>query len=94
MHRLKEKIFTKYRKMNIGKGKNEYCACCKSNKKLVGPISIFHIGKNFGEDPYKIVFVGKNSWYPKKKFNEDKRKRDFLLMQQILEKMFFKEIII
>ncbi len=55
-------------------GKSKNCILCKKigGNKLAGPISFFHIGSNFEKDEYRIVFVGKNSWYDKKDFKEDK----------------------
>ncbi len=60
-----------YDKTKIGNNKN--CSKCKDigGNKLSGPISFFHIGSKFEEDGYKIVFVGKNSWYDKEGFKEE-----------------------
>ena len=69
MNDLKKQIFDMYKcKIN-----EEYCKKCKNNEKktkgeLVGPFSMFHIGKNLAneENPIRIVFVGKTSWHEKK----------------------------
>jgi hypothetical protein len=37
----------------------------KSLKPPHGPLSFFNIGDGFAEDKYKILFVGKNTWYNK-----------------------------
>lgn len=57
-------------------GSNEKCDLCKKigKDKLAGPISFFHIGSNFGNDTYKIVFVGKNTFYNKEDFEKEKKK--------------------
>ncbi len=72
---IKEKIFNMYDEEKVGCQVNEYCKFCKKNyKELAGPISFFHIGSNFENDRYKIVFVGKNSWYDVDGFKRDKVK--------------------
>lgn len=61
-----------YIKEKVGcKRGNEYCNYCKRNKKLAGPISFFHVGSKFNNDKYKIVFVGKNSWYNKDGYQDE-----------------------
>lgn len=74
---LEDKVFKMYGKKGIGTNKNHYCKSCKNSDKggkLAGPISFFHIGSKFEGDRYKIVFVGKNSWYDKKEFEKEKVK--------------------
>lgn len=59
-------------------GDDEKCNDCKEcakdkSLKLVGPVSFFHVGSNFGKDEYMIVFVGKNTWYGKEDFEKEKK---------------------
>jgi len=72
MNSIEKEIFEMYINEKIGKMGNEYCGYCKKNSELAGPISFFHVGSNFENDQHKIVFVGKNSWYDKDGFQEDK----------------------
>lgn len=60
--------------------KNGYiCKRCKtecpkrySSLEIHGPLSFFNIGNSFAEDKYKILFVGKNTWYNQKDVNNTK----------------------
>lgn len=73
MNLIEKEVFDTYIKEKVGcKKGNECCKYCKRNNKLAGPISFFHIGSMFKKDKYKIVFVGKNSWYNKKDCKDDK----------------------
>lgn len=79
-NKLEDKVFKMYRKERIGTKKNHYCESCKKSDKrdkLAGPISFFHIGSKFEKDRYKIVFVGKNSWYDKKDFKDEAKGMPF-----------------
>ncbi len=74
---LDKEISDMYDKEELGS--NASCAKCKGfardkSLNLVGPISAFHVGSNFGNDKYKIVFVGKNTWYGKEDFEKEKVK--------------------
>lgn len=73
MNPIEKQIFELYIRERVGcKRENEFCKYCKRKKELAGPISFFHIGSNFNKDKYKIVFVGKNSWYDIDDFYEDR----------------------
>lgn len=72
MNSIEKEIFEMYINEKIGKMENEYCEYCKKNSQLAGPVSFFHVGSNFENDQHKIVFVGKNSWYDKDGFQEDR----------------------
>lgn len=73
MNSTEKEIFDMYIKEKVGCDKgNEYCKHCQHNKKLAGPVSFFHIGSLFKKDKYKIVFVGKNSWYDKDGYQEER----------------------
>lgn len=54
-----DKIFDLYGKLELGK--NSICKKCVSinGSSFSKPISIWKVGKNFPEDEYKILFVGK-----------------------------------
>ena len=67
MSSIEDRIFDMYYEENIGsETENKHCGLCKKHHPdLAGPISFFHIGSNFENDKYKIIFVGKNSWYNK-----------------------------
>lgn len=57
---LERKIFEQYRK--IKKEKKDVCKDCEKEKKLPNskhPVSIFVVGKNFRNEKYKVMFVGK-----------------------------------
>jgi|GEM_PF-422646 len=64
MNSIEKEIFDMYIKENLGNEmKNRHCRICKQNDDLAGPISFFNFGSNFNRDKYKIVFVGKNTWF-------------------------------
>lgn len=69
---IERKIFDIYKKKKLGSLENIHCRDCKRNKDLAGPISYFHIGLNFNGDKDKIVFIGKNSWYDKEGYQEER----------------------
>lgn len=78
---IEKSLFEMYKEYNIGSIKNPHCRMCKDFcinrgiiQNLAGPISAFHIGKNFPSDKYKIAFVGKNTWYGIDSYRMDKRK--------------------
>jgi hypothetical protein len=59
---LEERIFRMYD--DAGLGRNPTCGECADSAlgfKFSGPVSIWHVGKNFGEDGRSIVFVGKTA---------------------------------
>jgi len=72
---MKNKIFEMYDKEKY----NENCRFCKKfeKDKLAGIISIFHVGSNFEKDKYRIVFVGKNTFYSKKDFEAEANGKHF-----------------
>lgn len=75
---LEKAVFDMYKTLELGSIENKYCKVCKTNENLAGPISFFHIGSNFNKDKYKIVFVGKNTWYDVDGYLESKHyKEDF-----------------
>lgn len=75
---LEKAVFDMYKRLELGSIENKYCKVCKTNENLAGPISFFHIGSNFNKDKYKIVFVGKNTWYDVDGYLESKHyKEDF-----------------
>jgi hypothetical protein len=50
--------------MELKLGTNPVCTECieeNNQRRISPPISIFHIGENFGNDKYKVLFVGKNA---------------------------------
>ena len=51
----------KVEKNSLCKGCKEYCKNEGYDK--VGPFSLFHVGKKFQNDKYKVLFVGKNTWF-------------------------------
>lgn len=58
------------RVVNSYSAKSDKCKGCKDycseyRLPLHGPLSFFNIGDEFEKDRYKIVFVGKNTWYDK-----------------------------
>jgi hypothetical protein len=62
MHELINNIYEMYWQMGIGINHHN-CIKCKEwadevGEKLIGPIPIMHIGKNFLDDKYKILFLG------------------------------------
>lgn len=68
-------VYEMYREINIGF--NEICQKCheeakSKNKDLVGPVPIYHVGNNFEQDEYKILFVSAvpYGWAPKDEFCE------------------------
>jgi len=76
MNPIEKEIFDMYIREKMGcKSGNEYCKICQRNKNLAGPISFFHVGSEFKKDKYKIVFVGKNTWYNKNNYEEARYKR-------------------
>lgn len=74
MNSIEREIFNMYNKEKIGsETENKYCRHCKDKyKNLAGPISFFHVGSNFANDKYKIIFVGKNSWYDKQSYEKER----------------------
>jgi len=70
---LERMMFDMYNQLKLGSTENEYCRFCKFfDKNLAGPIPFFHIGENVSTDKYGILFVGKNSWYDIKDYNEER----------------------
>lgn len=62
-----KQVFDKLLKEKIGSEENLNCKFCqdfcrKNLETLSGPVAPFHVGSNFGNDPYSVAFVGKNSW--------------------------------
>ena len=55
---LEKDVFAEMCKAEI-----EVCKSCSENEKKHGPLTFFNIGKGYKDDPYKILFVGKNTWY-------------------------------
>ncbi len=54
---------------------------CRKEKPALerhGPLSFFNIGNNFEGDKYKILFVGKNTWYDKEDVDKLKKFPEYL----------------
>jgi hypothetical protein len=61
---------TEQRIVESYKAKSDKCNACieyceENGLQLHGPLSFFNIGEKFDHDRYRVVFVGKNSWYDK-----------------------------
>lgn len=56
-----EKIFNMYKSLNLWT--NPICVKCRKAaiSELSGPVGIWQLGRDFGNDPYKLVFIGKNA---------------------------------
>lgn len=75
MNPIEKEIFDMYIREKFGcRRGNEYCKFCKQYENLAGPISFFHVGSEFKKDKYKIVFVGKNTWYDKSDYEASRFK--------------------
>jgi hypothetical protein len=73
---LVEEIFAMYEEEGVG---NSLCKECREkceDKNKVGPFSFFHIGKNFQNDEYKVLFVGKNTWFDYDEFEYLKNEKN------------------
>ena len=73
MNRLERKVLDVYEK------NSDVCERCKTeypdryiSLEIHSPLSFFNIGNNFVEDRYKILFVGKNTWYDQKDVDDTK----------------------
>lgn len=59
---LAKQVFKMYHKKKLAK--HELCRACRKScrrKKMDGPVSLWHVGENFRNDQYKILFVGKTA---------------------------------
>lgn len=70
---LDKNVFDMYERIKLGSPENEHCRLCKSfYSNIAGPISIEHVGCNFVNDKYKILFVGKNNWWNIESYDEQR----------------------
>lgn len=58
MNQFEKQIFDMY--VQYGIGRNEDCAICRQNEpNLSKPISIWHVGTQYAQSKYKVLFIGK-----------------------------------